>query len=188
MHRQLSSGSSKTIDPQKMQAKSLVISQWKLLNQLKDYISKFSADKAFENALNKEFAHFLQKIQPSVYGNDLIRYFESITLQIDNKNVDKNKIRNEQNTTTYFPNVLNGIKIKIGGNSEGKKLVPKWKEAQLAVLKESVASRTQHLVSLLVETQSDNSILTNIEDLIAHIEKYPEAKHIAVKVLNQMLL
>lgn len=37
-------------------------------------MSKVTLDKTSDNALNKDF---LQKIQPTTYGKDLIRYFES---------------------------------------------------------------------------------------------------------------
>jgi len=50
------------------------------------------------------------------------------------------------------------------------------------VLQESVLSRTSHVLSSLALAESESAKLARIEDLISHLNQYPEAKHGAVKV------
>lgn len=114
--RRLNSGSSNAIDA-KLQAKSIVLKQWKLIKGLQSYFSKFTSDKTFENILNKEFALFLQKIDARTYGNGLVKYFTpEITA---NQSVDRKE-------ATSIPNVFSNLVINIS-NKEEKKVIPKWK-------------------------------------------------------------
>jgi calcium-independent phospholipase A2-gamma len=162
--------SSKTMDSQKLQAKNVIYSQWNLLNYLKSYLSKISNDKTVENALNNEFAHFLQKFQPTIYGpTDFWKYFNSLSpslfkeLQLFNK---------KENSLKRIEETRDNVKIQK---------VAKWKEKEIIISEESVASRTQQILALLLNARSQESILNRIEDLNNHLNKYPQAKHIAVK-------
>lgn len=121
--RQLSSGNASSVDarPQKMQSnKSMSVPYWKVLNHLKDYLSKLS-EKDFKNAVNKEFVQVLQKLQPSVY-------------QFTTKPTEKKPVETKPTTTGYtFPNVSDvlsniGINKNSAGNEPKKKgdVVPKW--------------------------------------------------------------
>lgn len=178
--RRLNSGSSNALDATKMQAKNLVLSQWKLINELKMYFAKFTIDKTFENALNKEFAQFLQKIDARTYGSDLIKYFTPQTASLPEK-VEKVEGKQELGRMT-FPNVLNGLKINMGNKVEEKKeIIPKWKVSKSLISKESVSCRTHELASSLALAESDTIKLMRIEDLICYLKQYPEAKHNAVK-------
>ncbi|EFA06489.1 Calcium-independent phospholipase A2-gamma-like Protein [Tribolium castaneum] len=151
------------MDPQKLQAKNVIISQWNLVNQLKTTLSKFTNEKTVENALNQEFTKFLQRIQPTINGIDLTKYFNALSLPIF-----KNSEQISETTVAK-----NSVK-------EMKKVVPKWKENSVTT-KESVASRTHQILDLLASAKSHQTILNRTEALNAHLNKYPEAKHFAVK-------
>ncbi|CAH0552148.1 unnamed protein product [Brassicogethes aeneus] len=168
--RRYNSGGSEAVDSLKMQAKSVVLNQFKLITQLKTYFS----DKTFENALNKEFAHFLQKIQPKTYGSDLVRYFES--------SAAVPKVLEREKEGISLPNVFNGFKFGYGAKIEEKKsTLPKWKHTKALVSKESIACRTSQVVSSIISSESITSRHARIEELIQHLKQYPEAKRNAVK-------
>lgn len=112
----------------------MILNQIKLITQLKAYLSKVTNDlnsnSVFDNALNKEFAHFLQKIQPKVYGTDVIRYFETVAPAVPEKT--EKTLQSEDNSgpsITTIPSILNELMgIKSAKNEE--KPIPKWKLAK----------------------------------------------------------
>lgn len=121
-----------------MQAKTTVmaLTQWKLLNQIKDYISKFSNDKNLQNVLNKEFAQLLQKYQPSVYGDNIVRNLESaVTTKETHKKLESD-VSGEQKTdqtSLSIPNVL----TKLIPSKEELVIEPqpKWKDTNTTISK-----------------------------------------------------
>lgn len=119
LFRRLNSGTTNVIDGAKLQVKNIVLNQWKLITILKSYLSKYTKDKTFENAINKEFLIFLRKIDPKVYGSDLFRYFVS-----EASNVKQSKDIHEQ--ASVLPSVLNGLKIKKD-KVPNEVITPKWK-------------------------------------------------------------
>lgn len=122
--RRLNSGTSNIIDTAKLQVKNVVLNQWKLITVLKSYVSKYTKDKSFENAINKEFLLFLQKIDPKVYASDFFKYFVS-------DNSITQQIKDNKETNSVLPNVLNGFKIKDKEVTEV--IVPKWKATSKSV-------------------------------------------------------
>lgn len=118
----MNSGTTNVKDGTTLQVKSIILNQWKLITVLKTYISKYTQDKAFENAINKEFLMFLQKIEPKVFGSDLFRYFVS-----EANTIKQNKDINEQ-ATSVLPSVLNGLKIR-NDKVPNEVITPKWKVA-----------------------------------------------------------
>lgn len=61
-------------------------------------------------------------------------------------------------------------------------VVPKWKKnIPTSISKNSIASRTRHVLNSIVTAESAASRWRRIEDLLAHIEQYPEARHHAIK-------
>lgn len=44
-------------------------------------------------------------------------------------------------------------------------------------------ARTRHLIHLITTADSNITLLKRIEDFIDFIKQYPEAKHVAVKVI-----
>lgn len=118
--RRLNSGTTNIIDTTKLQLKNVVWNQWKLITVLKSYISKYTTDKTFENAINKEFLMFLQKIDPKAYSSNFIRYFAQ-----DASSVTQGKNLTEQ-STSVIPSVLNGMKLKKDKVINNVN-TPKWK-------------------------------------------------------------
>lgn len=114
-----------------MQAKSIVISQWKLINELKCYFSKFTTDKSFEKVLNQQFAKFLQKIDPTTFGKDF-RYFASPTATPVPKSTPTSDTKQESNNAgSSIPSILTGLIVNGVSREEVKKeTVPKWKKAK----------------------------------------------------------
>lgn len=123
--------------------------QWKVLTQVKDFLSKLSNDSNFQTTLNTEFARILQKIQPSVYGTETIRHFkqpasvepkrnEVKTIMLENENStssDKeiapaNKVEKSESSIS---NVLNGFGISFTNKDPPKEIVPKWKADNLVI-------------------------------------------------------
>ncbi|XP_015115453.1 calcium-independent phospholipase A2-gamma isoform X2 [Diachasma alloeum] len=60
--------------------------------------------------------------------------------------------------------------------------VPKWKtNINNSITKHSIASRTKHVLNSISTAESNASQSRRIEDLLTHIEQYPEARHLALK-------
>lgn len=113
-----------------MHAKNVIIAHWKLINHLKSYFAKFTTDTTFENALNKEFAHFLQKVDPKTYGKEMVRYLAS-QITVDQKSDKAVKVEQPEKSMISFPNVFGNM-----FKDEPKPVpVPKWKSAKPVVSK-----------------------------------------------------
>lgn len=122
------------IESPKMQAKTstMALNQWKVLSQIKDYLSKVSSDKTFQNAFNKEFAHLLQKMQPSIYGSEIVRNYD--TSVVDTKTQTKSEVKTEtESNVINLPNVLNGLMKRK--EEPIKESTPQWKTASATVSK-----------------------------------------------------
>lgn len=73
---------------------------------------------------------------------------------------------------------------KFGGNGKDSALqvAPKWKtNLKNTVTKNSIASRTRHILNSIATAESTASKWRRVEDLLLHIEQFPEARHIAYK-------
>ncbi|CAG9862976.1 unnamed protein product [Phyllotreta striolata] len=188
-HRQISSGPS-NLDSAKMHVKNMVLTQWKLINGLKFYLLKLTNDKTLENALNTEFAQFLQKINFKIPKKEMLQYFAS------DKDKDKDdsskappadakdkKGQSIQSRLQNIPGMFSSLNIGMKTAEEKKKeSMPNWKCAPKPVIsKESIASRTCQVITSIKLAESDHLKMKRIEDLVAHLERYPLAKHHAVK-------
>ncbi|KZC12673.1 Calcium-independent phospholipase A2-gamma [Dufourea novaeangliae] len=59
---------------------------------------------------------------------------------------------------------------------------PKWKvNAHKNISKHSIASRTRHVLNSIITAESTASRWRRIEDLLTHVDQYPEARHYAIK-------
>lgn len=59
---------------------------------------------------------------------------------------------------------------------------PKWKvNIQSNMPKHSIVSRTQHVLNSIITAESNTSKWRRIEDLLLHVDQYPEARHYAIK-------
>lgn len=171
------SGSSNTVSSSKIQMKVMSLTQWKILNTLRLYISKFSNNKKLQNVINKEITQLLQKLQPSVYGSD-VRFIET-------KNVPTIP---EDSTATAadggyaLPNVLQGLRSKKSSTEgEVKVTTPKWKSLPAVSSKSLILTKANKLMTSVATAQSDDSKVHRIEELLTHIKQFPEVKRQIIK-------
>lgn len=169
----------------KMQMKVMSLTQWKILNYLRMYLSKFYNNKKLQNAINKEITQLLQKLQPSIYVSE-VRFTEtkniSIPSELKTSTVDIVESKTETATGYNLPNVLQGLKIKKNAtDSEPKEIVPKWKTSPSTISKSSIMSRASHLMTSVAIAQSNSSKIQRIEDLLTHIKQFPEVKRHIIK-------
>ncbi|KAK9880476.1 hypothetical protein WA026_011719 [Henosepilachna vigintioctopunctata] len=161
-------------------AKNLVLTQWRFINSLKKYLNKISKSELLDSALNKEFAHFLQKLQPNIYGSDLIRYFTQESTVMEETKTQKNQ-QKVQNLGISLPNVLDTLKTKLGGEIlKPKESLPKWLMKPV-IPKESLCSKTTYLLYSIKTTTDEGIRLTKINEYCDHLKQYPDAKHISVR-------
>ena len=156
-----------------MQGRNLIVSQTKLMSQLRSYLSKLVTDKTVDNAFNQEVAQFLQKFQPTINSISFWRYFDSQS-ETALKKIDPSE-------------KAEVIPVK-DSPKELKKVIPKWKETSVIVSKESVAAQTHHILTLITTATTNQSILKRVEDLNTQLNKHADAKHIAEKANAVRLL
>lgn len=170
----------------------MAVTQWKIVNQLKEYY-RYTADKMMYQVVNKEFARLLQKIQPSIYGEHLIRPLENnpsgstTAVPAIRNNIENNDVKavaeKSKDQGYTMPKVLTGWQLKIGKSeitTEAKK--QKWLNKEEVVPKSVIMSRTSDITKLILGAESDESKIHRIDDLSEHLTQFPEAKHQAVKV------
>ncbi|KAF5280276.1 hypothetical protein FQR65_LT03084 [Abscondita terminalis] len=152
------------------------LSQWKVLKYLRMYLSKISNNKKLQNVINKEITNILQKLQPSIYGNESIRFIEkasSSSMTSDFKKIS------EVDGTYALPKVLEGLKMKKSVEGEVK-IAPKWKMDKSITTKDAVLNKSNYLMTVL-ENANDDYKVKCIEELIVHIKKHPEVKRFIIK-------
>lgn len=109
------------------------VNQWKLLNQVKEYVSKLNDKQA-----HKDFNAVLQKI-PTISVNEVLKYFEQSTDKTEPKAkesaVAPANVKPQQKSYN-LPNVFDSLKIKVGGKKDD---IPepshKWKTPKQIVTK-----------------------------------------------------
>lgn len=154
------------------------VTQWKLLTQLKEYCNKYTIDKNMYQTMNKEFTRLLQKVQPSVYGDHLIRRVE--TKAVDTVRKETDVAEKEQTSSSYMPNILTGWQLKLG-KSEVAEKKPKWLAKKTTVSKTAIMAQMNHIITSIIQAETDTTKIKRIEDLSQHLLVFPEAKHQAVK-------
>ena len=80
--------------------------------------------------------------------------------------------------------ILGALIFKLTSKSRTATLVipPKWKiNIHKDIPKHSIASRTRHVLNSIITAESNASRCRRIEDLLAHVDQYPEARHYAIK-------
>ncbi|XP_069681465.1 calcium-independent phospholipase A2-gamma-like isoform X2 [Periplaneta americana] len=173
--------------------KNMSISHWKLLNQLREYVSKSSNEKGVFFILNKEWVSLLQKL-PTLYGSvesEPKRNFDSETTSID-KQIKHDKesssslpkpLETKDDKGYGLPQVLTGLKLKnnLNQNETSEESLPRQKSGKEVVSKISINSRTRHVISSVACAESNLSRLKRLEDLASHLNQYPEARHLATK-------
>lgn len=109
------------------------VNQWKLLNQVKEYVSKLNDKQA-----HKELNNVLQKI-PTISVNEVLRYFEHVTSKTETKTNEPaatSANTKPQQKSYNLPNVFDSLKIKVGGKKDDIPEPPhKWKMPKQTVTK-----------------------------------------------------
>lgn len=85
---------------------------------------------------------------------------------------------------SYLPQIFTALIFKLTNKAKesGLTSIPKWKiNISTNIPKHSIISRTRHVLNSIATAESSASKLRRIEDLLAHIDQYPEARHYAVK-------
>ena len=73
-------------------------------------------------------------------------------------------------------------KFGVAGKAKTFPIIPKWKKnLHINVSKHSILSRTKHVLNSIATAESNASRWRRIEDLLAHIDQYPEARYHAIK-------
>ncbi|XP_043250117.1 calcium-independent phospholipase A2-gamma-like isoform X2 [Colletes gigas] len=103
--------------------------------------------------------------------------------QIRNVTVTEQKLEIKEQSYG-FSQILDSLFVKLTTKSKTATLVisPKWKvNLHKDVQLHSIASRTRHVLNSIITAESNASRWRRIEDLLTHIDQYPEAKHYAIK-------
>lgn len=184
--RHFVSGGSEAAGIKKVVPKTMALTQWKLFNQLKAYMRY--PDKTMYQTVNKEFAKLLQKMQPTIYGDHLIRQMET---KKDEKDEPKGEEKCEKKLVVQepkpaeasynMPKVLSGLKLKIG-KTETVESKPKWMCRSSAINRKVIMEKTIQLISLIPFAKTDEARINSIENLSKHLIAWPDEKHQAVKV------
>lgn len=142
--------------------KSMSISHWKLLNLLKEYVSKSSSnEKGFLFVLNKEWASMLQKLAVTYDSveSQTRRNFNSDTAIVDKQiksekespKTDSKEPAAKEDKGYSLPEVLTGLKLKKNTSQNvemSEESIPKWKSSKEAVSK--VIKKVDICTSILV--------------------------------------
>lgn len=82
----------------------------------------------------------------------------------------------------YLPQMLTDLMPKLKAKESGVIAAPKWKtNVQNTATKNSIMSRTRHILNSIIAAESNISKWRRIEDLLQHVQQFPEARHYAVK-------
>ncbi|KAI5750926.1 hypothetical protein M8J77_002520 [Diaphorina citri] len=172
------------------QAMNSVNNQWKLLNQLKDYLAKTSpvqssslnkasSEKHAIFELSKEWISLLQKYTPaSMFGI----HFQNLTL--DSQDSTKKTVQGPKTARLTPNNVKKVIKTTPLPHTVEEvhpDKIQQWQSSQTGVSKMSILSATCHILSSIANAQTVPAKLKRTEELVDHITRYPSARIYAVK-------
>lgn len=106
----------------------------------------------------------------------------------NNSSPEKPRGQEEQEIVTKeqtysLPHVLTGLMPKLSQKTEENTsvVIPRWKSNVDNVSKNSITSRTRHVLTSIAAAESNASRWRRVEDLLIHIDQYPEARHYAIK-------
>lgn len=120
-----------------------------------------------------------------VNNRDIIPEKESKRSKEDEEETQGSKPGKESGKEQAYslPNVFTGLMPKLSQKSEDNAPVvtPKWKSNVDNVSRNSIVSRTRHVLASIAAAESNASRWRRVEDLLSHIDQYPEARHYAIK-------
>ncbi|XP_014488689.1 PREDICTED: calcium-independent phospholipase A2-gamma-like isoform X3 [Dinoponera quadriceps] len=100
--------------------------------------------------------------------------------QIHEQDASTNKVELRENLTV--PQIFSTLFLKLSAKNKQDVVVPKWKiNIRSNIPKHSIVSRTRHVLNSILSAESNASKWRRIEDLLLHIDQYPEARHYAIK-------
>lgn len=101
--------------------------------------------------------------------------------QVREQNTPDNKV--EVKDGMGMPQILSTLLLKLSPKvTQSAVVIPKWKvNIQSNIPKHSIVSRTRHVLNSIVSAESNASKLRRLEDLLLHVDQYPEARHYAIK-------
>lgn len=80
------------------------------------------------------------------------------------------------------PQIFSALLLRLSTKNKQNAVVPKWKvNIRSNIPKHSIASRTRHVLNSILSAESNASRWRRIEDLLLHIDQYPETRHYAIK-------
>ncbi|XP_018367101.1 PREDICTED: calcium-independent phospholipase A2-gamma-like isoform X1 [Trachymyrmex cornetzi] len=101
--------------------------------------------------------------------------------QIREQGTPDNKIESKDGIT--MPQILSTLLFKLSPKATQSSVVtPKWKvNIHSNIPKHSIVSRTRHVLNSIISAESNASKLRRLEELLLHVDQYPEARHYAIK-------
>lgn len=174
----------------KMQTRNTMETQWKLLNQLKDYLSKVS-NQNVKAMFNKEFTQLLQKFQPSLYNIGLVKRFESKNNEnkinkskISNSAIDESKIDESKiNESNMSASKLDKSKVYISKSNDKVDHVIPSKMFEDDVIQSNESQDNQSHVKIVTQTKTNNYISSTIVS-----PKNEESSYMLPNVLSGLLM
>ncbi|XP_015600988.1 calcium-independent phospholipase A2-gamma isoform X2 [Cephus cinctus] len=152
---------------------------WKLSRQLKDYLSKSGLDKCKQKEdeiKSYTTSHSISKVQCTLKTD-----YHELTKQSKFRRTP-NLRYNLKETSSSFLKIFMNLIPKLNVNNKILPATPKWKSnISVDVSKHSIVSRMQHILNSIYTAESNASKLRRIDELLNHMEQYPEARHYAIK-------
>lgn len=100
--------------------------------------------------------------------------------QTQEQGISVNKVESRESFT--MPQILSTFFLKWSPKVVQSTSIPQWKvNIRSNIPKHSIASRTRHVLNSIASAESNASKWRRIEDLLLHIDQYPEARHYAIK-------
>uniref|UniRef100_A0A8D8XT33 Calcium-independent phospholipase A2-gamma n=2 Tax=Cacopsylla melanoneura TaxID=428564 RepID=A0A8D8XT33_9HEMI len=174
------------------QAMNSVNNQWKLLNQLKEYLSKTSPSQSSSRTkgsnekhaifeLSKEWINLLEKYSPT----SLLGYhFERLTSDTQNNKNSNNRVKALEKprlTRLSQNNIRRVSKVpQVPRVVETDAVLP-WQTNSTGSSKMGYLSATCHVLSSIAIAETLPAKLKRTEELVDLISKYPAARVYAVK-------
>ncbi|XP_057329634.1 calcium-independent phospholipase A2-gamma-like isoform X3 [Microplitis mediator] len=123
---------------------------------------------------------------------------KTVNQETDDKNIDGKRqvlqssvvtsdqlLQNTKDQILALPQLLSDFFIKLNPRvKESLPLttIPKWKTyVKSNITKDSILSRTKHILNSIIIAESNTSQIKRIEDFLAHVEQFPEARYHAIK-------
>ncbi|XP_072759343.1 calcium-independent phospholipase A2-gamma isoform X3 [Anoplolepis gracilipes] len=167
----------------------ITYSQLETIRKLSSESIKTADTNKNSNAKHKESNNsenakltFMSGQTESLIDNSTTTTQQKIQQQTREQRTPDNKIELKESFTV--PQILSTLFLKLSPKSTQttKLTMPKWKmNVSSNIPKHSIVSRTRHVLNSIASAESNASKWRRIEDLLLHIDQYPEARYYAIK-------